>query len=69
MRGRRPRPLTLDSDDVATLQWLARCRSQPWFQVQHARILLGIAAGPAGQDTGPRGAMRRGHGLAHLPRL
>ena len=45
MRGRRPRPLTLHSDDVAILQWLARCRSQPWFQVQHARILLGIAAG------------------------
>src|SRR5690349_11646558 len=45
MRGRRPRPLTLDSDDSAILQWLARCRSQPWFQIQHARILLGIAAG------------------------
>src|SRR5437763_15425629 len=45
MRGRRPRPLTLDADDIAILQWLARCRSQPWFQIQHARILLGIAAG------------------------
>ena len=45
MRGRRPRPLTLDADAIAILQWLARCRSQPWFQIQHARILLGIAAG------------------------
>src|SRR5438876_10871440 len=45
MRGRRPRPLTLGSDDVAVLQSLARCRSRPWFQIQHARILLGVAAG------------------------
>ena len=45
MRGRRPRPLTLAADDVAILQMIARSRSRPWFQIQHARILLGVAAG------------------------
>ena len=45
MRGRNPRPLTLDADDVPILEAISRSRSLPWFQVQHARILLGIAAG------------------------
>src|SRR6266540_3758797 len=45
MRGRKPRVLNLDSDDAAILQTLACCRSRPWLQVQHARILLGIVAG------------------------
>ncbi len=45
MRGRRSCPLTLAGDDVAILQMIARSRSRPWFQVQHARILLAAAAG------------------------
>src|SRR6202035_1521951 len=45
MRGRSTRPLMLDADDIAILQALALCRSRPWFQVQHARMLLGIAVG------------------------
>ena len=45
MRGRRPRPLTLAAEDAAILRTMARSRSLPWFQVQHARILLGRAGG------------------------
>src|SRR5438552_11808695 len=45
MRGRKPRALTLDPEDVPFLETIARSRSFPWFQVQHARILLGVAAG------------------------
>src|SRR4051812_45361410 len=45
MRGRKPRPLTLDADDVPILEAISRSRSLPWSQVQHTRILLGIAAG------------------------
>lgn len=45
MRGRRPRPLALGAGDAAILELIARSRSRPWFQVQHARILLGVAAG------------------------
>src|SRR5437773_2447375 len=45
MRGRKPHPLTLAPTDVALLQHIARSRSSPWFQVQHARIVLAVAAG------------------------
>src|SRR5712672_591378 len=45
MRGRKPRPVTLDGDDAALLQFIARSRSAPWLQVQHAQILLAVAAG------------------------
>lgn len=45
MRGRRARPLDIVSADVPILQHVARSRSQPWFQVQHARILLAVSAG------------------------
>ncbi len=45
MRGRKPHSLSLDADDVPILEAISRSRSSPWSQVQHARILLGIAAG------------------------
>src|SRR5947208_16258392 len=45
MRGRKPRPLNLKAADVPILETIARSRSAAWFQVQHARILLGVAAG------------------------
>lgn len=45
MRGRRPRPLTILAADVPILQTVARSRHLAWFQVQHARIVLAIAAG------------------------
>src|SRR4051794_31681535 len=47
MRGRRPRPLKIAPDDAPTLREIARSRSLPWFQVQRARIVLGVAAGEA----------------------
>lgn len=45
MRGRHARPLTIDPRDVPTLQSLARSHSLSWFQVERARILLGVVNG------------------------
>src|SRR5262249_38183396 len=45
MRGRRPRPLVLADADTPILQAVARSRRLAWFQVQHARIVLAVAAG------------------------
>src|SRR3954447_5500566 len=47
MRGRRPRPLQIAPHDAPILHEIARSRSLPWFQVQRARIVLGVAAGEA----------------------
>src|SRR5712692_9164580 len=51
MRGRKPRALMLDPGDVSILETLARSRSRPWFQVQHAQILLGVALGQRVQNV------------------
>ena len=51
MRGRKPRSLLLDPDDVSILEILARSRSHSWFQVQHAQILLDSAQGQRVQDV------------------
>ena len=45
MRGRKPRPLEIVPHDVPILQEIARSRSLPWYQIQRARIVLGVAAG------------------------
>lgn len=45
MRGRKPRPLTLPEADVPILEFIAHDRRLAWFQVQHARIVLAVAAG------------------------
>lgn len=45
MRGRTPRPLPILEADTPILQAVARSRHLAWFQVQHARIVLAIAAG------------------------
>jgi hypothetical protein len=45
MRGRKPRPLTIAAPDLPILQAVARARHLAWFQVQHARIVLAVAAG------------------------
>src|SRR5437660_9958083 len=45
MRGRKPLPLALAPEDLPVLQHIARGRTLPWLQVQHARILLAVAAG------------------------
>src|SRR5207248_2797484 len=45
MRGRKPRRLTLAPADVPILHGVAHSRRLAWFQVQHARIVLGVASG------------------------
>lgn len=45
MRGRRPRPLALAAEDRGVLMEVAARRRCAWFEVQHARILLDVAAG------------------------
>jgi Homeodomain-like domain len=45
MRGRKPQLLQIPLDDRSLLQQLARSQIRPWYQVQHARIVLAIAAG------------------------
>lgn len=45
MRGRKPRTLTVADADTSVLQAVARSRRLAWFQVQHARIVLSVAAG------------------------
>jgi len=45
MRGRKPRLLQIALDDKPLLQQLARSQTRPWYQVQHARLVLAMAAG------------------------
>src|SRR5208337_3570121 len=45
MRGRKPRPIEIAPDDLPLLQQIAHSQIRPWYQVQRARILLGIAHG------------------------
>ena len=45
MRGRKPRPLEVAPEDLPILREVAGARSSPWSQVQHARIVLEVAAG------------------------
>ena len=45
MRGRKPCPLTIAAVDLPILRAVARARRLAWFQVQHARIVLAVAAG------------------------
>ena len=45
MRGRRPRPLSIDPGDLSILQQVARSESLPWYQVRRARIVLANARG------------------------
>src|SRR5262245_46722875 len=45
MRGRKLRPLTIADPHLPILQAVARSRRLAWFQVQHARIALAVAAG------------------------
>ena len=45
MRGRKPCPLVIARDDRSILLPVARQTSLPAYQVQRARIVLGVAAG------------------------
>jgi hypothetical protein len=54
MRGRKPRPLTVQPGDTPILQDVSRSRHLAWFQVQHARIVLAVAAGERVCDVASR---------------
>ena len=54
MRGRRPRPLIIAAADTPILEAVARSRRLAWFQVQHARIVLAVAAGQRVRDVASR---------------
>src|SRR5437870_4268179 len=45
MRGRKPCSLTIAAADAPILHAVARSRQLSFFQVQHARIVLAVAAG------------------------
>jgi hypothetical protein len=45
MRGRKPRPLTIAPADLPILEAVAHSRRLAFYQVQHARIVLAVAAG------------------------
>jgi Winged helix-turn helix len=54
MRGGRPRPLAIPAADTPILEAVARSRRLAWFQVQHARIVLAVAAGQRVGDVASR---------------
>src|SRR5262245_33251781 len=54
MRGRRPRPLSIAAADAPILAAVARSRRLAWFRVQHARIVLAVAAGERVGDLATR---------------
>jgi hypothetical protein len=52
MRGRKPRPLTVAAADAPLLQAVARSSYLPFYQVQHARIVLAVAGGSMAAVSG-----------------
>src|SRR5512135_1948758 len=45
MRGRKPHSFAIAPADVPVLQQWARSQTRPWYQVQHARMVLAVAEG------------------------
>src|ERR1700730_9717783 len=54
MRGRTPRPLAVAAADAPILRAVARSRHLSFFQVEHARIVLAVAAGAPIQSIASR---------------
>ncbi|MBV8607371.1 MAG: helix-turn-helix domain-containing protein [Singulisphaera sp.] len=54
MRGRKPLVLKIAPHDAPILQQIARSRSLPWYQIQRAQIVLGVAAGEPIHDLALR---------------
>ena len=69
MRGRKPLPLSLAPGDRLILREIARSRSLPFYQVQHARVVLAIVEGLRVQEVAAAAAVRPVHGLAPLSPL
>src|SRR3954452_8562318 len=54
MRGRKPSVVAISTADHSILEAVARARHLAWFQVQHARIVLAVAAGEPIQSVAAR---------------
>src|SRR5262245_58116592 len=54
MRGRKPRPLTIATGDQPILEAVAQSRRLAFYQVQHARAVLAVAAGEPIQAVAAR---------------
>jgi hypothetical protein len=54
MRGRKPRPLNIDPEDIPRLRRIARNAELPWSHVRLARVVLAIADGERVQDVAER---------------
>src|SRR3954470_17854387 len=54
MRGRKPSVVAISTADHSILEAVARSRRLAWFQVQHARIVLAVAAGERIQEVAGR---------------
>ena len=54
MRGRKPSAVVIAAADRPILEAVARSRRLAWFQVQHARIVLAVAAGERIQEVAGR---------------
>ena len=54
MRGRPPKALTIRPDDLAELQRIAHSDTAPKFQLQRARMVLGMAEGQQRQHLASR---------------
>jgi len=60
MRGRKPREVTVDADDLPALQRVARAQVTPWFQVRRARTVLAVADGARVEAVADRMGCDRG---------
>lgn len=60
MRGRPPRDLTVDADDLPALERVARAQSAPWYQVRRARTVLAVAEGQRVEAVAARMGCDRG---------
>ncbi len=54
MRGRKPRQLNVNPDDIPRLRRIARNAERPWASVRMARVVLAIADGERVQDVAER---------------
>jgi hypothetical protein len=60
MRGRPPRELTVDADDLLALERVARAQSAPWYQVRRARTVVAVAEGQRVEAVAARMGCDRG---------
>jgi len=54
MRGRKPRPITINAADLPVLRWISESRTLPEYQIVRARVVLAVAAGDRIQEVAAR---------------